>query len=248
MSSGALVGHWTFDEASSGTATTVLDSSGNNRSGTATGGVTYTAGKVGTGALSFDGSTGYVRILNSHNTALDMAGPQYTVAWWAKVDQVNGGLNTMIGNDDGQDYADGILLYTSLTSGSIYTAQNSHSNGTQTVYTGYNFSPSNLGKWVQFALTYDNTTHERNFYVNGALYGTFPTSYDAGTNQSTDLYFGRYTVNNSGYFNGSLDDVRIYDNALTASEIAQLVPEPTTLGVLGLGGLLALGRRRRRLA
>ena len=47
-------------------------------------------------------------------------------------------------------------------------------------------------------------------------------------------------------FLGLVDDVRIYDTALTASEISSLVavPEPTTAGVLALGAI-ALGARRR---
>src|SRR3989344_7726346 len=56
-----LVGYWNFDEASSGsTPTTAADSSGNNNNGTLTNGPTWTIGKVGIGALSFDGVNDYV--------------------------------------------------------------------------------------------------------------------------------------------------------------------------------------------
>jgi hypothetical protein len=54
-------------------------------------------------------------------------------------------------------------------------------------------------------------------------------------------------------FDGLMDDVQIYDYALNADLIGQLyehpgsvIPEPTTLSLLALGGLAALRRRRRR--
>ena len=48
-------------------------------------------------------------------------------------------------------------------------------------------------------------------------------------------------------FKGSLDDVRLYDSALTAGEIATLaaIPEPATLGMVALfgGGILFIRRK-----
>jgi chitodextrinase len=54
-----LVGYWNFDEGSGATA---ADSSGNGNNGTLMNGPTWTVGKVGSGALSFDGVDDYVSI------------------------------------------------------------------------------------------------------------------------------------------------------------------------------------------
>ena len=49
-------------------------------------------------------------------------------------------------------------------------------------------------------------------------------------------------------FNGALDDVRIYDNVLTASEILAVrnsaIPEPSTFGLLALSAFGLIRRRR----
>ena len=48
-------------------------------------------------------------------------------------------------------------------------------------------------------------------------------------------------------FDGKLDDVRFYDEALSADDVNAIIhpiPEPASLGLLGVGGLLMLRRRR----
>ena len=61
------------------------------------------------------------------------------------------------------------------------------------------------------------------------------------------VHFGGQANNGGGgeFFNGSLDDLRIYDHALSQAEVRRLVPEPSasTLCLLALAGLL---RRKRR--
>ncbi len=54
----------------------------------------------------------------------------------------------------------------------------------------------------------------------------------------------------SSFLNGTLDDVRIYDHALTAAEVQSLVPEPSScvLVLMGAIGLMASARRRKRLS
>ena len=57
--------------------------------------------------------------------------------------------------------------------------------------------------------------------------------------------------NNSDEFDGLIDDVQFYDEALSSGEVAflfnnpgQLIPEPAAVALLGLGGVMMLGRRR----
>ena len=48
---------------------------------------------------------------------------------------------------------------------------------------------------------------------------------------------------NCFWFAGELDDFRFYDEALGAEEIGAMIPEPATMILLGLGGLLIRKRR-----
>jgi hypothetical protein len=79
-------------------------------------------------------------------------------------------------------------------------------------------------------------------YVNGNLQEV--TNY-SGTYESNpeSLYIGHQQSGADRYYNGLLDDLRIYNNALSQSEISALVPEPVTFLLLGLGAVLLRKRR-----
>ncbi|MBQ9758336.1 MAG: PEP-CTERM sorting domain-containing protein [Opitutales bacterium] len=111
--------------------------------------------------------------------------------------------------------------------------------------------------WMHLAFSYDSETQVASVFVNGDSVGTISlkdkafarveTNYGAAIGSaSQDL------VNDSiqGSFAGKLDDVQIYNTALTQSEIltsAGLIPEPSAFGMLaGLGALALVAARRRR--
>src|SRR3990167_10785875 len=71
-----LIGYWAFEEQS---GTTAGDSSGNGNTGTLTNGPTWTTGKVGSGALSFDGVNDGVN-LGTPNS-LNITGAVTVSAW-----------------------------------------------------------------------------------------------------------------------------------------------------------------------
>ena len=60
----------------------------------------------------------------------------------------------------------------------------------------------------------------------------------------SNLYFGRHRTLGR-YFLGELDDIRLYDGALSQSQVnALLIPEPATVALLAIGALTLLRRRK----
>jgi hypothetical protein len=90
------------------------------------------------------------------------------------------------------------------------------------------------------------------FFIDGTIYGdelgsgtTINTGDTVDNGGSLNIRIGGdQTTNTIGAFNGQIDWVGVYDSALTASEIAA-IPEPATMSLLVMGGLVAVRRRRR---
>ena len=105
-------------------------------------------------------------------------------------------------------------------------------------------------QWVHVAAVVSSATGI-DFYLNGALAGNNPNVADVFVANTHPGWFGgaelddvfaigrSYGAGQEQWFAGALDEVQVYDEALDAAAIADLaVPEPATMALLGLGGLL----------
>ncbi len=109
----------------------------------------------------------------------------------------------------------------------------------------------NDGEWHHVAVTWaSGGAEDATLYVNGvseAITSTNSQTIDTGS--EGDFRLGSSVLDNSDNsrrFEGLMDDVRLYDSALTSSEIVALVPEPGSVVLLGIGAALVLMLRRRR--
>jgi hypothetical protein len=94
--------------------------------------------------------------------------------------------------------------------------------------------------WHHLAFTYDGTTAK--YYIDGILRKSLASDFTPNT--SSFLVLGAQDTAGNEQFGGLVDDLTVYDTALTAEEIAA-IPEPATLGmVLSCGGALIMIRRR----
>jgi chitodextrinase len=194
-----LVAAFSFDE---GTGSTATDSSGAGLVATLSN-TTWSSGHSGR-ALSFDGSDSWATIPD--RPSLDLS-TGMTLEAWVDPSGNSKGWRTAIAKEQTGDLAYG--LYTSSSSGPA-----------ELVYTGgdkYVFSSSNLasGHWRHVAATFDGATER--LYVNGSLVATAPAA-GSMPNSGNPLRIGGNAVRGQ-WFRGLIDDVRIYNRPLAASEI-----------------------------
>lgn len=210
-----LVGEWLF----SGNAN---DTSGNGLHGTVNG-ATLVADRDGNPscAYSFDGSNDYIEVAD--NALLDITDELTICAWVKFTINARGGIvskwNGGWGSNDPQAYD----LFTNGTS------IGSSINGTGgTDNTNVSTTSLNDGNWHFVVVTVQSSldTNEQKHYIDGSLDAEFDTTEDIIRVSDSNLYFGYESPSESqAAFNGCIDDVRIYNRALSADEISLLYNE-----------------------
>jgi len=81
-----------------------------------------------------------------------------------------------------------------------------------------------VGKWYHLATTWDATNGLR-LFVNGALDASTPQAVYSASGGSNYLFAALSPggcAGNTDYFKGSIDEMRVYDRALSAAEVYQL--------------------------
>lgn len=194
-----LVAAYGFDE---GSGASVADASGSGNGGTISGASWSTSGKFGK-ALDFDGVNDRVTVADSNS--LDLTSSGMTLSAWVKPDTVDD-YQTVLMKEGTSDMAYG--LYSSTNTGNRPSFQ---------FYGNQLLGPSavSAGSWVHLAGTYDGSMMR--IYVDGVQVATDPDS-DPVPATSNQLSIGRSSMWGE-YFDGLIDEVRIYDRTLTQAEI-----------------------------
>lgn len=214
---GPLGASYAFD---AGSGTTAVDGTGNTNTGVLQTGATWSAGKVGAGALSFNGTTGYVDV----NTPVLNTAETYTVATWVKLNNVT----------TYQTFASvqGVAVspfQLQLTNGGKFRLIQYATDSTASAYAFVDSAAAVAGTWYHLAGVYDKTANTIQLYVNGTSVGSVAavtpwTAYGHTT-------IGRTWWNGaaSDFVNGSLDETRFYSRALSATEIGALAGTYSTV-------------------
>ena len=200
--------HLTFDE---GSGTQAADSSGNLHNAVLVNGA-WGAGKAGS-AVSLNGSNAYVSLPDDLMT--DLA--DCTIAAWV---YWNGGNAWQRIFDFGADRGRYMYLTPGTNTGSLRFAITTNNGVGEQGFTTSTGLP--VRQWVHVAVTLAGAT--ATLYVNGVAIGSNNTMTTAPfrmgpTNQN---WLGRSRYPNDPYFNGLIDDFRIYHGVLTQAEIAAL--------------------------
>ena len=234
-----LVGNWTFDTAWT-TNSTAYDRSGNNNTGTLTNGPTATTGQLG-GALSFDGADDFISIGNSSTLQPLIGG--WSVSFWLKRTGIGGGdYPQIIGSRPwvvGLDKGWAISVGGTAETGKISSHFADGGTGWD-VTDNKSTSVSVLNTWEHWVVVINRAGSNISYYKNNVLDVLRAPPFPAGSiNQTDSIYIGREIGgSNSRKVNGLIDDVRIYNRALSASEIAELYRMNTT-GIASTTGALS---------
>ncbi len=202
------VGHWRFDEGWGGTA---VDSGSGENDGMLVGDPQWTSGRIGDYAVDLDGSGDYVRT-EDVTTGLDFAPNSFSVSAWVRARQVSGGWRTVLEyNRYGTNWF-GLWL---------------NQSGRFHFRVGYNTKDSeqilNPDEWHLLTGTYEAATKRMSLYVDEQFDSSAVQS--AGrfsTPVRAKLTIGVRQWEDAEYFDGMIDDVRVYAGALSAAEVAAL--------------------------
>ena len=213
-----LVGHWTFDGPDTSLLVAFNSGVGGN-DGLITGAVP-TIGKLGQG-MSFNGTSDYVDA--GDNSSLNLTS-SFTISAWVNGRSFPGGYRYQIVSK-GTRGGNGYFLFVDVAG---FIGGDQRFKFGFTTGGGWNTVDSNTivttGVWRHVVGVFDNTANTLKIYVNGALDGTTTsvTNVPGSTASINNLTLGAYDAGNYEYFPGKLDDVRIYNRALSAVEVADL--------------------------
>jgi len=201
-----LVGWWTFNE---GSGTTACDWSGNGNNGTLSGTTlpVWTNGVVGGGMYFTNGKV----VLPPY--AAQIVTNAFSFCSWICTTQAQ--YSTILGYYDA--YLSSGVLWGLASDGKLHVEWGTANDGNN-IY-GSLGAKVNTGNWLHYCLTYTNL--QAKCYVNGALSAskTITTNWVVLANKTIQI--GTPVASNEPFI-GSMDDFRIYNRALSATEVQQL--------------------------
>ncbi|MBP9817867.1 LamG domain-containing protein [Candidatus Shapirobacteria bacterium] len=208
-----LVGYWQLEEAGDATR---ADSSGygNDLTESASDTIAQVAGKFGNGADFERADTEYLSIGAQSEFNLS----SFTMSAWLKVESIAGNYESVMGYSDSGDWSYNMAV------GDVNEVMTNVDNdgfagGGAEIYTANNSVAT--ATWALFTTTFDGT--DLRMYKNGVEVSSgFPATLGILPNYSTGNFYLGYWSSQSEYYDGIMDDVRLYNRALGATEVSLL--------------------------
>ncbi|MBI4174141.1 MAG: hypothetical protein HY517_00725, partial [Candidatus Aenigmarchaeota archaeon] len=202
---GSTVLYLPFEE---GSTNSTADHSVYRNNGTLVNGTAWnTSGKFGN-ALTFDGVNDYVEV--AHNNSLNLGVGGYSISAWFKTSAIGKSEDIVDKGTLSAQYQFTILSNDRLFSSTWAGA------GQFNIYGSSNVSD---GRWHHgvVAISADGLTGK--IYVDGVLDNTSTSSTAYNTDNTGNLLVGADWAKASGFFNGTIDEVKIFNRTLTAAEV-----------------------------
>jgi chitodextrinase len=206
-----LVAAYGFNE---GSGTVLTDLSGNGNNGTISGATWTTSGKFGS-ALVFNGSSAVATIADAPSLRLTNA---MTLEAWVSPSTVSSAWRDVLYKADDNYYLEGTTDHGGVPCGA-------GTFGTADVG-AFGMTVLALNTWAHLATTYDGATLR--FYVNGVQVSTLAQTGNMVTS-ANPLQIGGDTLYGQ-HFAGTIDEVRVYNVALSAAQIQSDMNTPVGAG------------------
>jgi len=215
-----MVAHWSMDD---GAGTVVTDSAGSN-DGEIVGNVTWIADGALDGAVSYDVTDPNAAILVPHAAELDFGDVDFSISLMVRYPTVPGDAEhqLILKGSFGGDTESG-SRYVLFNKSGRYRFE--IDNGPADVKSGglsIDNTPVVTGEWVHVVVVRDSVNDLLSMYINGAVpEGGTSTDVSGDISSGEDLYIGN-SMRSGATSEADIDDVRIFDVALTEDEIAAI--------------------------
>ena len=210
--SNGLVGYWSFNDGSGKTA---IDFSGTRNNGSLSGTSPAWVNGIAGSALSFTNLAHFVSVPT--NTTITPA--SLSICGWFKASSYSA-LTVIMAKQR--------ALPSGANAGSygfvFRTVPSRMTFGICDAADSEHYATSSLqatGVWQHWVGTFDDTTKAQSLYLNGVLSQTVTTNITIGHSTNNPLLIGEYVLNLFP-FSGVIDEVRLYNRAITAAEVQQL--------------------------
>lgn len=232
------------------------DSSGNGFDGSQEGsGATLSSDSARGGndnkSISLDGATGFT--ITNDVEAIDLS-DSFSIATWVKFASIGSNQTFFYGKEAPAYDGRGMTLSYRNSEGGVGRLSVNGSGGGAEVFGATPLVDADT--WYHIVGVVDRSSNTASLYVNGALDGSTDIS-GLGDTHIEAGHSGTYRMNFGTEFNASgpveglqglLDEGVVLTRAVSATEVQNLyangIPEPATLGLMGVGMVLMLRRRR----
>ncbi len=207
-----LVAYYSLDETSG----TVIDATGNGNNGTNNGATAGVLGKVGN-AYGFNGSNNYISLVNANVITNNMLNA--TVSVWVNTNSLNTRRYILASGNGFNSYDETLQIF--FWDNNTLNISFFRNGGVDLGGVSYNSSNMNTGEWYHIVSVLSNNSIK--LYLNGVKVGsTVRLSSDPVSSSTNMMAIGRFGTYNGYYFDGSLDEVGIWNRALSQEEISRL--------------------------
>ena len=205
-----LVAHWPLDE---GSGTTTANASGFGTEASLLNGASWASDATRGAHVVFDGNDD--RIETAFSYALKDS-DDFTWAWWAKKESTSHPSSIMVGNRYGGSGSESLEFIKFMPNKAAFADTGSAAN-----IEDYNYSDLPSNQWHHYAMVKNGTSYQ--WYVDGVAQGSPVT---INYNETAPLPFligGDGDNKPNEHFEGAIDDVVLYREALTPTQINDVI-------------------------